>query len=304
MKMVQEKKYSFNEICKLIFNSINKRDIICFIISIIIIVMSNIQLIKIINGNEIRDYNYIINNVIICLAVIYINIYFFINKKEIVIARENLNEMNAINDNLSEVIDKVRCFKHDFNNIIQALDGYLYFENMKDLQKYFKSLLKECNYVNSLDFLNGKLNDNPAIYSILINKYKIAEENGIEMNIDVLANFNKLEEKSYEISRMLGILLDNALEATKECNEKIINVQFLKSNEDENKKIIIIENTYSEKDIDTTKIFDKNYSTKKSKGNSGLGLWKIKDIISKDSSFNLTTTKDDTMFKQKLEICI
>ena len=27
---------------------------------------------------------------------------------------------------------------------------------------------------------------------------------------------------------MLGILLDNALEATSECKEKVINVQFLK----------------------------------------------------------------------------
>ena len=301
--MVHEKKYSFNHTCELILKSIKGRDIVNWIFSILILIISNIYLVKSISINGIKNNNYIMLYIFIFLEIIYMNICNIINKKEKVIIEEKLKQMNDINNNLSEVIDKVRCFKHDFNNIIQALDGYLYFENIKDLQKYFKSLLKECNYVNSLDFLNGKLNDNPAIYGILTNKYKIAEENGIEMNIEVLASLNKLEEKSYEVSRMLGILLDNAIEATKDCKEKIVNVQFLKEN-DSDKKIIVIENTYSEKDIDTTKIFNKNYSTKKSKGNSGLGLWKIKEIISKDPSFDLTTTKDDTMFKQKLEICV
>ena len=121
------------------------------------------------------------------------------------------------------------------------------------------------------------------------------------MNIDVLISCDKLKEKSYVISRMLGILLDNALEATNECEEKLINVQFIKEDK-RNKNLIIIENTYKDKDIDTTKIFEKNYTTKKNKKNSGLGLWKVHDILKKDHSLDLFTTKDDNMFRQEIEI--
>ena len=44
------------------------------------------------------------------------------------------------------------------------------------------------------------------------------------MNINVFIDLNKLNMKIYEFTRILGILLDNAIEATAECNEKIINV--------------------------------------------------------------------------------
>ena len=64
--------------------------------------------------------------------------------------------------------------------------------------------------------------------------------------------------------------------------------------------IIKIENTYENKEIDTDKIFEKNYSTKK--GNTGLGLWKIRDILKKDTSLDLFTSKDEEMFKQQIEI--
>ena len=92
--------------------------------------------------------------------------------------------------------------------------------------------------MNVIETLNYKMLDNPAIYGVLLNKYKIAEENDIKMNIDVLISCDKLKEKSYVISRMLGILLDNALEATNECEEKLINVQFIKEDK-RNKKTIL-----------------------------------------------------------------
>src|SRR5699024_7392011 len=109
--------------------------------------------------------------------------------------------------------------------------------------KYFSGLLKECNCMNSMDLLNNKGTENPAIYGVLLNKYKRAEENNINMNIDIMVSLDKFREKSYVLSRMIGILLDNAIEATSECEEKIVNVQFVKE-EGKNRNLIIIENTY------------------------------------------------------------
>lgn len=66
------------------------------------------------------------------------------------------------------------------------------------------------------------------------------------------------------------------------------------------RQLLIVENAYKEKDIDTEKIFEKGYSTKE--GNTGLGLWEVRQILLKNTNLNLFTSKDDTYFKQQLEI--
>ena len=280
---------------------INYKDIFYSIVSIFGLVISNIQL-----ADSIKNFNgdfsgIIIYDVLICAVIILINIYSFTNRRAVTKCEEDRKKLEEKNKNLLEVTDNMRCFKHDFNNIIQAIDGYIYLDDMKSLQVYFKSLLDECNHIKVVDSINCKNVENPAVCGVLLNKYRIAEEKNIQMNIDLLANLKDLNEKSYVVSRILGILLDNAIEATSECEEKIINFEIMKDIR-RNKIVGKIENTYKDKDIDTSKIFEKNYTTKKANGNTGLGLWKIQDILKKDNSLELFTTKDENLFKQKLEI--
>lgn len=105
--------------------------------------------------------------------------------------------------------------------------------------------------------------------------------------------------KIYEFTRILGILMDNAIEATSECEEKIINVSIRKDTR-RHMQLLVIENTYKNKDIDTEKIYEKGYSTKE--GNTGLGLWEIRQILKKNNNLNLYTTKNDKYFSQQFEI--
>lgn len=276
------------------FACFNYKDVLNQIISVIGILLLIVQFVEILRCplTENTSNKLILPNILIFVIIIFINIYGFINKR-------NFLKLQEINRNLVEVNDKVRCFKHDFNNILQAIHGYIMLEDMASLQTYFNSLVKESNYVNMVDFLNNRVKENPAISSVLLSKFKLAEKNNIKMNIEISIDLSKFKRNSYTISRMLGILLDNALEASLETEEKIVNVQFLKD-ESKNRDLIKIENTYINKEVDIRKIFEKEYTTKV--GNTGLGLWKIKDILSKDDNFDLFTTKDDYMFKQQLEI--
>lgn len=274
-------------------------DILNLILSILIIVISNYEMIKIINSNGYIEY--IVINVIICFSCIFKIIYEINLKIQNNIEKSKNEKLEENNKNLLEVNDLIRCFKHDFNNIIQTIDACIDIEDFATLKHYFASLLNECNHMNIIDRLNSKAKENPAIYSMLISKYRLAEKKNINMNIDVLVDLKKFNKKTYKISRMLGILLDNALEASEECENKTINVQMFKENMKNNKVSIIIENTYKNKDVDTNKIFEKNYTTKKERGNSGLGLWKVHDIIQKDASLDLYTSKDNIFFKQQIE---
>lgn len=114
-----------------------------------------------------------------------------------------------------------------------------------------------------------------------------------------LLDLHTLKMKIYEFARILGILLDNAIEASDECEEKIINITFRNDNTN-NRQLIIIENTYHNKNVNTEKIFEKGATEKNN--HSGLGLWEVQKIIKKNSNANIYTYKNDIFFTQQLEL--
>ena len=178
----------------------------------------------------------------------------------------------------------------------QLVDMY---NDMEGLKKYYVQLEDDCQKVNNLYVLNPKLINDPGIYSLLTTKYHEAEEKGIKIDMSLLLDLSKLNMKIYEFTRILGILLDNAIEASSECNEKLINIIF-RDDARNHRQLVVVENTYNDKTIDTEKIFDKGFSGKEN--HTGLGLWEVRKIISKNKNLNLHTTKNEKYFSQQIEI--
>ena len=197
--------------------------------------------------------------------------------------------------------DQVRSFKHDFDNIVNSIGGYVVNEDMEGLKRYYNQLLEECNKTNNLYALSPEVINHPAIYHMLATKYYEADQNNVQINLNVFLDLNEIEKrmKIYDFTRILGILLDNAIEAANECNKKIINVTFRKDIGND-MIAIIIQNTYANKDIDTEEIYQKGISTKEN--HSGLGLWKVREILMHNNNLNLFTTKNDEFFTQQFEI--
>ena len=195
--------------------------------------------------------------------------------------------------------DNVRAFKHDFSNIVAGIGGYVETEDLNGLKKYYKQLLQDCHQVSNLSSLNPDTINNPAVYSVLANKYYKADNEGIKINLECFIDFNNLHMEIYEFTRILGILMDNAIEAARECDKKLINVSIL-SEPRRNRQLLVIENTYTNKNIDIEKIYEKGFSTKQN--NTGLGLWEVNKIITKHKNLARFTTKSDEFFKQQIEI--
>ena len=159
--------------------------------------------------------------------------------------------------------------------LYRQLVGYVATEDIQGLKKYYSQLLDDCQRGNNLTALNPSIINNPAIYSLLASKYYVASEQGININLEVFFDLNELNMKIYEFTRVLGILLDNAIEAASQCDEKIINVSF-RNDEKRNRQLVIIQNTYINKDVDTEEIFQKGYTSKTDDDTAhGLGLWEI-----------------------------
>lgn len=228
-----------------------------------------------------------------------INIYTIFTVSRLENTTINLEEAQLYNKTLEILQDNTRAFRHDFTNILLGMTGYMDNNDMEGLKKYHNQLLDDIKQVNNLTTLSPTLVNNPAVYNVLAAKYHKADSLGIKINLEVFLDLNDLHMKIYEFTRILGILMDNAIEATSECEDKIINVSIRKNNK-KHMQLLQIENTYKDKEINTEKIFDKGYSTKK--GNTGLGLWEIRQILKKNNNLNLYTSKDETYFSQQLEI--
>ena len=211
----------------------------------------------------------------------------------------NLEEAQLYNKTLEILQDNTRAFRHDFANILQGMVGYMDNNDMEGLKQYYSQLVEDIQHSNNLTTLSPKVVNNPAIYNVLASKYHKADSLGIKIHLEAFLDMNELHMKIYEFTRILGILMDNAIEAASECDNKIINVTFRKDNR-KHMQLLIIENTYKNKDIDTDKIFEKGYSTKKN--NTGLGLWEIRQILKKNNNLNLFTTKNSEFFTQQFEI--
>lgn len=256
-----------------------------------------------INSYIISIYHFNFSTTVKVIMILSLLVYFVFSMYSIL--RTNKLEQTAkdletekiYNKTLSILHDNIRCFKHDFNNIVQVIGGYIDLNDMNGLNKYYQSLLKECKLNNNLNLLNPQTINNPSIYSLLNNKYYQALQYGITMNFEIFSDLSTINFNIYEFTRILGILLDNAIKAANETTEKIIEIQF---KSDSKKQLFIIENSCADNNISTTKIFEKGYSTKKN--NSGIGLWKVHNILSKNTNIDLFTTVKNNKFKQELSV--
>lgn len=244
-----------------------------------------------------------ITSILSLLAYFVISFYSLLSTDKFDTTTRDLEEAQLYNKTLTILHDSIRGFKHDFHNIVQSIGGYADRGDLEGLRVYYRQLLQDCGRTNNLTALNPEVINNPAIYNVLATKYHKADEIGVQINLGIFINLNEIEKhmKIYEFTRILGILLDNAIEAAAECENKIIHVSFRKE-QNRRRLLVIIDNTYKNKDINVDKIYEKDFSTKSKETNSGLGLWEVRQILKKNNNLNLFTTKSEEFFSQQFEI--
>lgn len=234
---------------------------------------------------------------IIILTYLVISIRKLLKMEKI---NNRIKDLETSNKRLQSNYDSVRSFKHDFNNIMQSIGGYIALEDLEGLKKMYQSIVDECQEINDMQSINEQVINNPAIYHLINHKYEIAKNENVKMKVEVLVDLTNLKISDLDLCRILGILIDNAIEAAKECEEKFISVKFIYDRMNK-RNMIIVENPYKNSLIDLNKIYEKGYSSKKKKLDHGLGLWKVKQILRKNDNIFIYTSRGK-LFKQQLEI--
>ena len=198
--------------------------------------------------------------------------------------------------------NEIRKFKHDFNNIILGLDGYINNDDFdkEKLKKYFNSTIMNFNNNIELnDIVIAKLNSIKvsSLKNLITNKVLVAQNNNIDVDINIQGEINNFYTDEMQLSRILGILLDNAIEASLELtHDKKIEINIIQIGKTTD---IQISNTFNNIGTPIADFNKEGFSTKGT--NRGLGLSSAHEIANK-LNILLNTETDGNTFVQNLSI--
>lgn len=281
---------------KFVFPKIFTTSLISIIVTFILLVPNLAMLIYYYDNKEIPLLLIVLN---ICAIILMFFVSTYNTRKgfELVAAEQELITQRTYNKTLQNLVDGLRTFKHDYNNTLQTMYGYVQLNNMTGLKKFFEQILDESRSITALDKLNPELFKNPSLFGIITAKYEYSRQNNVNMNFEMYGELENADMQIYDLTRILGIFLDNAIEASTGSDKK--NVNFLVT---ERKELITVEisNTYSEVGLKLDEIDKKGISSKGE--NRGLGLYKVKEILKKYPNVKHETTALNGMFRQKLVI--
>ena len=285
------------------FESLNKSQRRLLVFNILLLVVCiGLQFYLIAFFNSTLPFTITILSFIFLLTYSIVSIYSIMKTINLENTKSSLEQSELHNKTLELLYNNIRAFRHDFSNILTAFGGYIYANDMDGIKKYYDKILDECRINNNLSTLNPQIINNAAIYNILATKYYKADESGINIDLKIFIDLNDLKMDIYDFSRILGILLDNAIEAASQSNEKLIKIE-IRDIKHKNCQLLTIENSYCNKDINIDELFEKGYTTKtEDKENHGVGLWQVSKMVKKHNNVLLDTSKNQEFFKQELAI--
>ena len=94
-------------------------------------------------------------------AYLIISIYSLTRATKLTLTTRKLESAEEYNKTLRILHDSVRGFKHDFDNIVTTIGGYVRTNDMEGLKSYYIQLEDDCQRVNNLYLLNPEIVNNP-----------------------------------------------------------------------------------------------------------------------------------------------
>ena len=251
--------------------------------------------------NSLRLYAIVFVGLIIFLSIIIFILSMFTLRE--MRYKRNLQEIETYYEytlKIESINNEMRKFRHDYVNILSTMSEFIREDDMPGLRQYFNEQIvpmKDNLQTRSLK-LNGieKLKVR-EIKGLITTKILQAQEKEIAISIEVPDNIERIDMNTIELSRIIGITLDNAIEASEPLDDSLIRIAFFK---EEESVTLIIMNKCDDDIPRVHELFEEGFSTKGK--NRGLGLSTLKEITDNNENVLLDTVIENGFFVQKIEI--
>lgn len=235
-------------------------------------------------------------SIVFVVFVVVSFVYVIYNKFQKQAIEEKYNESMEYVLRYEKIINEQGKKNHEYNNQLMVIKGYI--NNPERLSEYLDEVIGEHktgqNYtVKQLGFL-----PDGGVKGLLYHKLSKMEDNNIKYYLYVDQNLKDKDIESFDLktyrdlTKLLGVFLDNAIDAALKSEEKEIEVE-LKDKDD--CLLLTISNTY-DKNTDINKVGKSGFTTKGA--GHGFGLSIVKDIAKTNSEIETFSSKESDKFIQ------
>ena len=262
----------------------------------IIIIIILLSFLIVFNKNNLGSgINYYINAGMV-IFIIASFVYVIYNKFQMQAIEDKYNESMEYVLRYEKIINEQGKKNHEYNNQLMVIKGYI--NKPERLSEYLDEVIGEHktgqNYtVKQLGFL-----PDGGVKGLLYHKLSKMEDNNIKYYLYVDQNLKDKDIESFDLktyrdlTKLLGVFLDNAIDAALKSEEKEIEVE-LKDKDD--CLLLTIPNTY-DKNTDINKVGKSGFTTKGV--GHGFGLSIVKDIAKTNSEIETFSSKESDKFIQ------
>lgn len=286
----------YNLLCK-ITNVIKKRRLIIY--TLLLIFAANI--LTHIAYNKFNIIVLVIINTILIIVYALITYYTIKtdNKYQKIYNKYNLS-LDTLRENES-LLDDYKMYSHENDNTLKTIRNMIE-TNDKNVLNYINTVIKDKESHDEGIISKTSIIPISGLKALLYSKIKDMKklEIGNELYVDKSIKSSDLinidDETLLDVCKIIGVFIDNAIEATKDLETKQIDISLY--NEQDN-IIIEVANTFSG-NINIDKIAKKGFTTKG--GKHGYGLSLVNTILEHNKKLNNTKQINNNIFIQTLEI--
>lgn len=275
--------------------------IISFVLAIAFIYFYIISQTNLQESNSLNFYAIIFVSITVLLSLVILLLSAFALRE--MKYKRKLQEIEAYYEytlRIESINNEMRKFRHDYVNILTTLSDYIREDDMPGLRKYFdehivpmKDKLKTRSIkMNGIEKLKVR-----EIKGLITTKIIQAQEKRIPISIEVPDEIDRISMNTVELSRIIGIIVDNAIEASENLEEPLINIAFIDNDES---VTFIVMNKCGDDIPKIHELFEQGFSTKGD--NRGLGLSTLKELTDSNENVLLDTVIENGYFVQKVEI--
>lgn len=180
---------------------------------------------------------------------------------------------------------KFRRERHDIKNLLLDIQGYIREKNFEKSELLLKSVLKSKDSNNSSFYIDHSLLKLKiaGIRNIIKEKsYQIAENN-IPLSIEINTEVSSIPGSEIITARIIGILLDNAIEAAVNQEDPFIQLAILKHSE---KSLELVVSNSLEHPLNINQAMVIGETEKRD--HQGIGLSNVSELVNNDDRYSFS----------------
>lgn len=232
---------------------------------------------------------------------LYLNLYRTMQENQkLVLELQAQDSLSDYTGQLEAHYQEMRRFRHDYMNLLCTLNGYIQQGDLQKLSQFFDAkIMTEGRLLLNKDAIIGRLSyiRVPEVKGIFYTKLIEAMNLQLQISLELKDEITHIDMDLLTLCRVLGIYLDNALEAAVLSDEKALVLAIADMNDH---VLIHIENSTPPLPVSVEQLSAEGYSTKDN--HSGLGLYNAQLLLSGTPNALSSTQYMENHFIQTLSI--